>query len=223
MTTEYTPVNQNNATIVLPSNGESASVASIIEAVKDVADNSAYVKARAPGASGATLHVPLNSALYNCHKDGSTGVHWATNNGTTYNSGCWIQTDVAEEGLLGFDITSLLSAAGLLGGTITGYSMQLDGDLYSGTPPHAAKPGTMPIVRITTIALATGARATPATMTDDSATQAVYDADHTVVGTCSVATDGAHYRYILEVLGECGTNSEVGLTLKDLTVTVSHA
>lgn len=222
--TSYSPSTDTwHAALSIPDNGQGDDAASLFDGTaKYAADNAKYVRARSPGAIGATLHVPLNAPIYNCKKDGTAGVCWAVYVGSALGAGtgCWSQTDITDEGCAGWEITGLLAAAGLLGGVITGYSMQVDGDLCSGTPPHAALPATMPIVRLREIVLSTGVGTVVSTVTDTSSTQAIYDADHSVTATCAVTT-AATKRYVLEVLGEASTHAEAGLALKDLTVTVS--
>jgi hypothetical protein len=210
------------AAVTVPDDTDAASAASVGLPFQNLADRSRYLKNRALGARGGVLPVNLASPLINSHHDYSAGVHFVCPcaGPLTPIHGCWTQTDVGNAGLLAYDITSELFAAGLEGAHVTAVTATIDGDLASATPPHAALPATMPIVRLRVLTVATAAIATAFTASDPTAVVATYDASHSfsAVGDVIVVQG---FRYIVEFLGEAGGNAETGMTLVDLTATVT--
>lgn len=210
------------AAIAVPDDGDACNAASVEAGAQDMADRTRYLYNRSAGAKGGTLAIDLGASCGNTHADSSAGVHFVLPAVApmTPVPGCWSQNDIGDTGRLAWDITAQLHFAGMVGARITSVTATVDGDAAGAAPPHAAKPATMPVVRLAKLNLATGALATEWSGTDNAADQPTYDSVHSFSAS-GVTTIAAGFRYLIEFLGEAGANAEAGLTILGITVTVA--
>lgn len=213
MSTTYTPADTFHSTVSIPDNGESDDSSVLFGPVKSNADNEKYLYERSAGAAGVQFSV-LGPPAYNIAD------RFTYNAASDYGI---IQTDVTSAGQLGWDITGLLHAMKLVGGTISGLEARLDGDLDAGSP-HGTIPGGLPTLKLIEMDPSTSPPTvtTKANTTDPSATKEIYDSNHTF--SCdpdTVVVDGC--RYFVEFAGEHASCAKIGMGLLDILVTVTPA
>jgi hypothetical protein len=160
---------------------------------------------------GVVVEVPMSSGI------GLTD-HWTFgNNGNVSGSSggfSWTQNNVASPRVILFSIPVPPKA------TIKAFAARLRGNVGIGTL-HAGLPGTMPVLSLVRSPSDGGAFVTVDSVTDASASAAIYDAAHTLSRTiASPHAILASEAYYLRFAGEGGANAVVNyLGIFGLTVT----
>lgn len=157
-----------------------------------------------------TIELPVSS--------GAPISNWTFgNNGNVSGSSggfSWAQDNVSSARIILFSIPVPPKA------TIKAFAARLRGNVGLGTL-HAGLPGTMPVLSLVRSPSDGGAFVTVDSVTDTSASAAVYDAAHTVSKTiASPHAVQASQAYYVRLAGEAGTNSAANhLGVFGLTVT----
>jgi hypothetical protein len=149
---------------------------------------------------GVVFEIPMSTAV---EIAGATVWNFGNNGNVSGSSGgySWAQTSVAGAAAIMFSVPVPPKA------TIKAFAVRLRGNVGSGTL-HAGLPATMPVLSLVRSPADGSAFVTVDTVTDTSATAAIYDAAHTLSKTiASPHAVVASQAYYIRFTGETGANS----------------
>lgn len=200
MATALTPVNQWDANMIVPDDGDTRSAASVTApgvGFQVAANRLLYLRNRLVNAVGGTVRLPMNIKYRNLNA-GTPYLDYISAAGGV--SGQVSQNDVTASGIVWFEIPYVFGAS------LTLVGMTWDGTFDAGGP-RAGLPGTMPTISLRTLDATTGAAATVGTATDASINVAAYELPHEVTLAVAPQVFTPTTVYGLRVTGEAGVNA----------------
>lgn len=208
MATVLTELDQFDATITVPSDGDTANAASISAAgvgFQPLANRTGFINTRI-NVLQSTVVCPVEYSYNGDAVSVNRFEKQAARDTIT-------QTDITSAGIVVIPLPPLRA------GTITGWSVTI-----SPTPGHGGLPGTMPQVSLLKRerTATTSTSAVGATTVDPSASVGAYDSVHAItLGSLSEAVDPG-FAYFLTFEGEAGVNSQTGLIVMAASVSVTQ-
>jgi len=205
-------VDQFDATVTVPDDGDTRSAASVTAAgvgFQPLSNRTLYNKNRSIGALGGDLLLPL------------TGAHTVVNGAAavwTYQvaapNGTWVQSNIGGASEI------YLQLPHVVGATCTGLVARVHGD-PNVVGPHAGAVGTMPLLSLLSINTATGVAAVVGSQVDTTVAPATYEVIHDITLTVAAQTFSSTFALIAKLEGETGANSVASaLHLYGITATI---
>jgi len=213
MASVITELDQFDASVIRPDDGDTSSAASISAAgvgLQPLANRTNFLKKRSAAADGGNLLVTLNEVL-------NSNSRFSLAFGVSSPDYSWVQSDITDAGGLWFRVPPLY------GVEITDVLARVHGD-GGGVGTHGALPATMPAVTLFELdsTSGTGTVNNLGSQSDVSANVAAYETIHDITLTGLNAVAGDESSYLVRLAGEAGANSLVNrLTMYRILLTLS--
>ncbi len=200
MSSVVTELDQFDASVIVPDDGDTSGAASVTAAgvgFQPLANRTKHLQARNIGSAGGNLQLDLNAVLEN------TSARFGFSFGVGAPNFTWGNIDTTTAGGIYFMVPPMF------GVQITNVVARYHGDGF-GAGAHGAVPGTLPTValqRLDTDDGGNGSVSTIGTFTDPSATVGAYETLHDIdlSGLTAVAGDDAVH--VVRITGETGANA----------------
>ena len=213
MASVITELDQFDASITVPDDGDTSGAASVTSAgvgFQPLANRTTFLKNRSAAASGGNLAVALDASI-------NTNARFTFAFGLAAPDYTQFQTDVTDAGGIQFHIPPIF------GVQITNVIARVHGDA-GGVGTHAGLPGTLPIIELLSLdsTSGTGTVTSIATQVDTSASVGAYETMHNIDLGSLTEVAGDNLTYIVRFTGETGANALVNrLALYQILLTLN--